>query len=212
MNIYQKLNAVMKEVTGVGKHRKNSHQHYNYAGHEDVTEALRNVYANHGIIRTATVVESHLDAACCFHATVDVSWINIEAPEDRHTVRMVGLAPSTSSKGPMAAATQSGVALSYAVKLAEFKVLALTGDDTPDAASEETTRGQEQSHAKANGANIDALVAAFDAAKTEAELQAARNAVRAVVSGLKPADVSRLEAARDKAIERNGWKPGKAGA
>lgn len=207
MNIFQKLNAVQREVRGVGKNSYNQHQRYNYAGHEAVTEALRDAYVKHGIIRTATVVDSELDEKACYRATVDVSWVNIESPEDRHTVRMVGLAPSTSSKGPQAAATQSGVALSYAVKLAEFKVLALTGDDTPDAAGEEQTRGQEKAQTRATY-NLEALLHGFRTAKTHADLTTATEAVKAVRGALTDADRATLTAARDKAVSDNGWSAG----
>jgi hypothetical protein len=207
-NIYQRLNAVQKDVRGVGKHRTNQHQRYNYAGHEDVTEALRDSYVKHGIIRSAEIVDAHLDASACFIAKCRIEWVNIDDPQDRHVVHITSLAPSTSgaSKGQLPAATHSGVALSYAVKTAEFKVLALTGDDTPDASGEEQTRGAEKA-AEAARFSVDELVAAFDNARTERDLQNARASVNTHLRHINAADRDRLQHAKNACVERNGWTP-----
>lgn len=209
MNIYQRMNAVMKKVTGVGKNQRNEHQRYNYAGHEAVTAALRTAYVECGIVRSAQIVSLIRDSKETVTIHGEVTWVNIDEPSEKHTVSMFGEAPATSSrdKGPLASATQVGVAFSYMVKMAEFKVFALTGDDTPDAASEETTRGEEQAHTNGQPVDVAALARAFDAARTEADFQAARNSVRKVVNRLTEADIATLTHAKNTAVERNGWAP-----
>lgn len=202
-NIYQRLNAVMRDVRGVAKDRENQHQRYKYQGHADVTAAVRESYVKHGVVRSAEILTLTLDTnhTCIVHGRV--TWTNIDDRADVHAVTMWAAVPSTSNKGP--AATQSGIALSYLVKQAELKTLALTDDDTPDAASEEQTRGQER---PAPEVNIGGLVHAFEKAETEADLQAARNAVKRCIAGLNQAAREELTKARDAAVARLSWKNG----
>lgn len=139
--IYQRMNAVMKDVRGVGKHSSNPQGGYKYAGHEAVTEALRDSYVKHGIIRTANVVKTEILERGLLVLTVRVSWICDDEPTSRHEVEMPGLQSSVKKDGGMAP-VQVGMALSYAVKNAEFKCFSLTGDDTPDTEAEDDDRGE----------------------------------------------------------------------
>jgi hypothetical protein len=131
LNIHQRMQAVMRDVRGVAKSQTNTHGGYKYAGHEALTDALRDKYVTHGIQRTATVVEHHRDGGL-LQLLVEVTWINVERPEDRYSVRILGESPAVTKSGA-ASPVQAGIALSYAVKNAEFKAFALTGDDTPNA-------------------------------------------------------------------------------
>jgi hypothetical protein len=130
-DIYRRINAIMKDVVGVAKTDRNAHAKYNYAGHEAVTAALRSAYVKHGVVRHATVDECIREGGL-LRLGVVVAFINIDDPTDRIELTMFAEAPSTTSKGG-ATPQQAGVALSYAVKNAEFKLFSLTGDDTPDA-------------------------------------------------------------------------------
>lgn len=141
--IYQRMNAVMKDVRGVGKHSSNPQGGYKYAGHEAVTEALRDAYVRHGIVRTANVVKTEILERGLLVLTVRVSWICDDEPSSRHEVEMPGLQSSVKKDGSMAP-VQVGMALSYAVKNAEFKCFSLTGDDTPDTESEDDDRGEQR--------------------------------------------------------------------
>lgn len=198
-NIYQRLNAVMRDVRGVAKDRENKHQRYMYQGHADVTAAVRESYVKHGVVRSAEILTLTLDAnhTCIVHGRV--TWTNIDDKADVHAVTMWAAVPSTSNKGP--AATQSGIALSYLVKQAELKTLALTDDDTPDAASEEQTRGQERAQVS-RGVDFGALVAAFAKAATDADMRAASSAVKATNGALSEGQLAELRAARDAAVKR----------
>lgn len=135
-NVYQRIAAVMRKVRGVAKRAENQQGRYKYAGHEAVTEALRDAYVEHGLVRTCTVESSELVDKGTLFARVRVCWINVDDPEDTHEVLIPTVQPSTLKSGgpsPM----QVGMALSYAVKNAEFKTFALTGDDTPDVESDD---------------------------------------------------------------------------
>lgn len=203
-NIYQRLNAVMRDVKGVAKDRVNEHQRYRYQGHADVTAAVREAYVKHGVVRSAEILTLTLDErhTCIVHGRV--TWTNADDRADVHSVSMWAAVPSTSLKGPTA--TQSGIALSYLVKQAELKTLSLTDDDTPDAGSEEQTRGQE----RAQGAAVDvaALVERLEHAGSVAELQAARAEVKKHIAGFSEIDRARLTKAKDLACERLGWTDG----
>lgn len=191
-NVYQRMRAVMKDVRGVGKSQYNSQAHYKYAGHEAVTEALRDAYVKHGIVRTADVIRSEREGGL-LRLHVLVSWINVDNPEDRYSVTMVGESMSpTKAREPTS--TQSGVALSYAVKNAEFKAFSLTGDDTPDAEKQDEERDRGQGERPRNGqrgsmepprdgeglseSSFKALVRMYEMAANEAELDTARSAAR----------------------------------
>lgn len=206
-NLFQRIAGVMADASYIEKSSQNRHQGYAYTGHEQLTAILHPLYVKHGIVRSAQILHGELNAGQCFVAECEITWVNVDDPADRHSVRITSLAPST-SKTPQPAATQSGVALSYAVKTAEFKLFALTGDDTPDAASETQSRG-EQMHAEASRVpDVVGLARSFDSAKTEADLQAARNAVKAVGSKLSKGDLETLGKARDAAIQRISWRDG----
>lgn len=131
LNIHQRIRAVMIDVRGVAKSQTNQHGGYKYAGHEALTDALRDRYVAHGIQRTASVVE-HIRTGGLLQLLVEVTWINVDKPEDRYSVRILGESPPVTKSGA-ASPVQAGIALSYAVKNAEFKAFALTGDDTPNA-------------------------------------------------------------------------------
>jgi hypothetical protein len=203
-NIFQRLNAVMRDVKGVAKDRVNEHQRYKYQGHADVTAAVRDAYVRHGVVRSASILQLTLDERHTCIVEGSVTWTNIDDRTDAHCVRMWAAVPSTSAKGP--SATQSGIALSYLVKQAELKTLALTDDDTPDAGSDEQTRGQE----RAQGAAVDvaALVERLETAANVAELQAVRAAVKKHIAGFSADDRARLTKAKDAACERLGWVDG----
>lgn len=130
-NIYQRLNAIMKVVRGVGKHGHNKHGGYSYAGHEAITDAVRDQYVKQGVVRTASVIDHQLLDGGTVMVKVKVSWVCTDNPISRLDVDMVAVQPTQTKLGGLTA-QQMGQAVSYAVKNAELKCLSLTGDDTPD--------------------------------------------------------------------------------
>src|SRR3972149_5251028 len=78
--IYQRMNGVMKDVRGGGQHSHNPQGGSKSAGHEAVTEALRDAYVKHGIIRTAPVVKTEILERGLLVLTVRVAWICDDEP------------------------------------------------------------------------------------------------------------------------------------
>lgn len=120
-NIYQRLNACMKDVGYVQKQQK-SGMMYTFASHDDVTRACRVPFIEHGVFVESSVKEWTVDGNRV-NLTLSVSFVNIDNPEDRVCVDSIGFGIDKQDKGP-------GKAISYAYKYALLKCLALeTGDD-----------------------------------------------------------------------------------
>lgn len=207
--IYQRMNAVMKDVRGVGKHSSNPQGGYKYAGHEAVTEALRDSYVRHGIIRTANVVKTEILERGLLVLTVRISWICDDEPTSRHEVEMPGLQSSVKKDGGMAP-VQVGMALSYAVKNAEFKCFSLTGDDTPDTESEDDDRGEyDQRNERPRMGDADHALAVeylgrFTEVRSTDELDALKKEIRANWAAVKTVQgiAERMVEAQRKAQQR----------
>lgn len=126
-NIYQRLHAVMTEVDYVQKTHKiafgqDDKKGYKVVTHDAVTAKVRPILVKHGVV----YLPQNLDVAQSGNRTevrLDVTFINIDRPEDRIAVPTVGYGIDTGDKGP-------GKAVSYAVKYALLKALGLeTGED-----------------------------------------------------------------------------------
>lgn len=121
-NIYQRLNEVMKEVAYIQKTDKKVNNMFRFVTHDSVVAALRGPMVTHGIVMAPTIVELTQDGNRTV-AKMEISFINIDNPQDRITVTYYGYGIDTQDKGV-------GKAVSYAVKYALLKVFALeTGDD-----------------------------------------------------------------------------------
>lgn len=204
--IYQRMNSVMKDVRGVGKHSSNPQGGYKYAGHEAVTEALRDSYVKHGIIRVATVVKTEILERGLLVLTVRVSWICDDEPTSRHDVEIPGLQSSVKKDGGMAP-VQVGMALSYAVKNAEFKCFSLTGDDTPDTEAEDDDRGEPEPQRAANDdaqSRAVEYMGRFTEVRDQKELDALKKEIRANWASVKTVRgiAERMVEAQRKALER----------
>lgn len=137
LNIYERMNLVMGEVTSIKKNKQTPKYagDYKYAGHDQLTELLHGPFTRFGIVRTISVESWRVTEDKDFEGTFLVRWTNIDDPEDFVEVKAVGIAPCTTGDGKpkKVSATASGIAQSYAQKSAEFKAFAIPGDDTPDA-------------------------------------------------------------------------------
>jgi len=122
LNIYQKINAVMKEVKVIQKESKKVNGQYTFVSHDAVTGALHMPMAEHGIVMIPTIVELTQDGNRTV-AKMDISFVNADDPADRIVVQYFGYGIDPSDKG-------IGKAVSYAVKYALLKQFCLeTGDD-----------------------------------------------------------------------------------
>ena len=130
-NIYQRLNAIMQEIGYVQKDKQNSFMKFKYVSHDAVTSAIRPFFVTHGVVVTCDIVQQDVkeittgkaDKAYMTAVTAQVSFINMDNPDDRVIVHSIGQGIDKNDLGP-------GKAVSYAYKYALLKTLALeTGDD-----------------------------------------------------------------------------------
>jgi len=130
-NIYQRLNAIMQEIGYVQKDKQNSFMKFKYVSHDAVTSAIRPFFVTHGVVVTCDIVQQDVkeittgkdDKAYMTSVTAQVSFINMDNPDDRVIVHSIGQGIDKNDLGP-------GKAMSYAYKYALLKTLALeTGDD-----------------------------------------------------------------------------------
>lgn len=166
-NIQQRKLAVMRDVERVSKDRYNPHHKYSFAGHDDVALAIRKAMVVHGITQEVSVVESTRSEGI-FYVNVRVRWVNVDDPKDFVEVTMPGESQPSGKGG--AQPQQVGVAVSYAVKVAQLKNFMLLGDDTPDVEAQDDGRNQRSS---SNGSNkFDQYAEMFRTVKLRPEFEA----------------------------------------
>lgn len=207
--ILHRIAAVMRDVRGVGKHQRNQHANYNYAGHEAVTDALRDAFVKHGIVRKASVTSCTVEQGVVT-LLVEVSHMSVDNRADCVTCVMPAIQPSQTKQGTVTA-QQIGQAVSYAVKNVEFKLFALTGDDTPDSddSDPEITYERPREAAPQNDTARDLAVdylARFEECQTAEDVKALNDLVKANWDKVRsvPDFADHLVAARRKANKRIG--------
>ena len=122
-NIYQRLNAVMRDVSFIGKDGKaGGGMNYKFASHDAVTSAVRGPMVEHGVVYHLHFLDVRFEGNR-LEARGIVRFVNIEEPTDYIDVPTFGLGVDNSDK-------HYGKAASYMVKYALLKTLGLeTGDD-----------------------------------------------------------------------------------
>ena len=122
LNIFQRLNNVMKEVKTIYKDGTNSHQKYKFVSHDNVSKALHDPLCDNGIMMVPTVKQCEQDGNKVT-VTMEVTFVNIDDPDDRIAVTTIGIGIDNQDKG-------IGKAISYAMKYCMLKMFCLeTGDD-----------------------------------------------------------------------------------
>lgn len=193
LSIHQRMAEVMKSVKGVAKTQINSQGGgYKYAGHERVTEALREHYIRLGIVRSASLETWLRDANGGLTCLIAVTWLCADNAQDSHTVKVLGEAGKLTREGGLSP-VQFGIALSYAVKNAEFKAFSLTGDDTPDAdAVDDKSRAPDA---------VMNFLEQFSEARTQADIDAVTSAIKKAGSAVQDHRQELLDA-RTSAMKR----------
>ena len=131
LNIYQRINAVKKEVTYVKKDAKV--QGYKAVTHDQVTAVLRASMIEHGLVTTQSLIDSSfIDTGdvtgkgtkwMMYTALYDIALINVDDPEQTVHVSVEAQALDTGDKA-------SGKTMSYAMKNFLLKVFNLeTGEN-----------------------------------------------------------------------------------
>ena len=121
-NIFQRLNAVMKDVSFVSKGDKTVNGQYTFVSHDAVTAAVRKPMVEHGVVYFPTNL-AYVVNGNRVEVSIDLRFVNIDEPLDYVDIPTLGFGIDPQDKGP-------GKALSYAVKYGLLKALGLeTGDD-----------------------------------------------------------------------------------
>ena len=122
MNIYQRVNCVMKEVDYIQKENKKVNGQYTFVSHDAVTGRLHEPMARFGIVMVPSICELQQDGNRT-QVKMEISFVNVDSPEDKIIVFQYGYGIDQQDKG-------IGKAQSYAVKYALLKLFGLeTGDD-----------------------------------------------------------------------------------
>ena len=111
MNIYQRIAAVQKDCPQVKKDTKvgSGGNSYMAVSHDGVLTLLRDSIMKHGIVVATSQKEKGISvdgetksgtAKIRFEALYDVSFINVDKPEDRHTVAVEAHGEDYNDKGP----------------------------------------------------------------------------------------------------------------
>jgi hypothetical protein len=121
-SIFQRILAVMAEVSYVQKEDKKVNNQYTFVSHDAVIAKLRPALIKHGIVVVPTVVDAKQEGnttVCQYRVT----FVNVDNPQDAVTIDTLGYGVDPQDKGP-------GKAMSYAYKYAMLKLFCLeTGDD-----------------------------------------------------------------------------------
>lgn len=148
-NIYQRINAVMAEVTYVQKDSQvnGSGGGYKAVTHDQVVSVARESMVKHGVVIVPEQLQSHIlqerDPSReikmhLYSGDYAIHFVNMDNPEDRITVTINAHANDNGDKAP-------GKSITYAIKYALLKVLSLeTGENDESRAEERKPIAQAQ--------------------------------------------------------------------
>lgn len=133
MNIYQRINAIRKELPYIKKDASvTGGGNYKAVTHDNVTAQARPIFIQHGVVIVPRLVSgsfAELDKKTSkgnpfniYNAIYEIDFVNADDPSDKITAVIGSVAEDLSDKGP-------GKAVSYATKYAILKVLMIeTGE------------------------------------------------------------------------------------
>jgi len=124
LNIFQRIHAIMGDISYIQKGEKKAAGMYTYVSHDAVSQALHPLFVKHGVVVIPTV-KSMMQEGNRTSMVLEVTFINIDTPEDKFTIESHGYGIDTGDKGP-------GKCYSYAYKYALLKTFCLETGDDPD--------------------------------------------------------------------------------
>lgn len=152
LNIYQRISAIMADISNVAKEDKKVNNQYTFVSHDAVTAALHPLLVEHGVVAVPSVTERTQDGNRT-DVTLETTFVNIDNPEDKISIISFGYGIDQQDKGP-------GKAVSYAYKYGLLKMFALgTGDDPEKDNVEHKPAEQQQDPAKEKAAFIKGVMA-----------------------------------------------------
>lgn len=226
--IYAKMHAVMQRVEKIRKDLENPHHKYRYIGHDDVTIAVRTAFAEVGIVQTVSIIEAlRLDGGA-LGMRVRIRWTDAETADSFVEVESYGESGGEGKSGKFTPQPQQvGIALSYAVKIAQLKNFCLVGDDTPDVEEQhgprETAReiepvpphsggwnlsgngsakDDEPAQEPAPATNFDQMIAGFESVTSLKRFDQMMKKCVPLLSSLTPAERKQLETVALRARKR----------
>ena len=134
MNIYQRINAVMKKINYVQKDKSvnGGGQDYKAVTHDNVTAQIRPYLVEYGIVvhleqlRAEILIKRDVKVDVKMHlysGDYAISFVNIDKPEEKVTITINAHAADSGDKAP-------GKAASYATKYAMLKMFSIeTGEN-----------------------------------------------------------------------------------
>jgi ERF superfamily len=124
LNIHQRILEVMKECDYVQKGEKLLNNQYKFVSHDAVVAKLHPLFVKHGITVIPSL-ESFSQEGNRTMVKILVAFTNVDEPNDKIILAMLGYGVDPSDKGP-------GKAMSYAFKYALLKTFCLETGDDPD--------------------------------------------------------------------------------
>lgn len=209
LGITRAMHGVMKQVRGVAKDRRNKHHDYLFTGHDDVTDALRSAFVDHGIVPQMSVTgctrsETEL-------LTMQVS-VTLTAVEDGTQVELIGVGEAQMTRSrdgkPSGEDLQAGKAFSYAVKVVLMKTFMLLGGadneehDVPRESEQSNGNGKRPSSEPVGDEQIRVYTDSYSSVKTKKELTEIRASVSELLSKLSQEQYRILQVADEDAAVR----------
>ena len=126
LNIYQKINRIMQEVSYIHRDAKITLQRGSYKGvrYDVLIGKIRQYFCNEGVIVVPSIFGTEVEGNRT-KMKVMTLFINADDPEDRFSIETYSHSDDTTDKGP-------GKAYTYAVKMALLKVLMLESGDNEE--------------------------------------------------------------------------------
>ncbi len=186
LGLYERLFAVLGETGFIEKDKTHEIKKdgkkvgsFGYISHDSVSAQIRASFVRHGVLFFPTITKRQ-DNGNRVELDVRVTFVNVDKPDEREAIDVIGYGVDSSDKGP-------GKAFSYAVKYALLKTFMLnSADDIEDHGEKhDPTSKRESQVEKSEAAARDALKVAatnlktaIDGAKTVEEVDALQKANR----------------------------------
>lgn len=147
-NLWQRLQAVTAAMGRIPKRGHNQHHNYYYATEADVAEHVRNALCEHGVVMLSSlaglvdreVVTRNGKTETVVTATLEVTFFNADAPDEKVAIRMAGSGQDGGDKAVMKAITA-------ATKYAQLKTFCIPTGDDPEADTETDKKAEERTPA-----------------------------------------------------------------
>jgi hypothetical protein len=142
LNLYQRISAVMQDVTYLQKDGHVQYKNVNYKAVSEtkVTAAVRSSLIQYGLVVIPHTIQNHKKEGTLTSVDVAYKIVNIDNPEEFEIVMSAGSGNDTGDKG-------IGKALTYAYKYLFLRMFAIpTGEDPDQISSDEFNEQTVQSN------------------------------------------------------------------